>query len=1049
MAQMAADMLNLSPEVLPFSKVNIIVKRFRETPNAIVQSGPFLEGDKRHTMLRQLPSDIHQGRAIFNILRKQNWKQFAILASFTPYGINGVLELQFLATQYGYKIANVQHIKVAEPGSILNITSELNIIRQSLVRIIVLNSNGRVAAEVLEQAASAGLMKEGYQWILTDGVTGSHILLGQGGRGGEAYFPSYLTGLIGTRPHSVEGVAFQNFAANYINSYMTYDGKLPTSPYDLTIFTRLLYDSVWIMGHALHNYFSRGIELYEQRIDCMDPPESRSELAFGQPNYWKNGTQLFNEMLKVRFEGITGNIEFGEDASPYDKSYDIVNFRSRSFEEVGAWSGIDGIHMTRQIVYQGGSLVKPSDVAQSLNGSHLILGIMMEAPFIIKEKGCVGNGCYKGYCIDLIKRLSEDLDFTFELHESKDGRWGGYDNNTGQWDGLVRMLIDKEIDIAAVHLSINSLREKFIDFSVPFMEAGLLFVVKGETHSNANKFFFLSPFSGEVWYCILVVCALVTVVVCLVSKVSPYGKYGAKMHALMTCPCERCIRQRELTIQGAKSLAKPDEFSCRLDELEASSRDQLEQLSMFNSSWMVIASLLNQSPLEGPYCASGRFILMAWWFFMMIVTAMYTANLAAFLTVSRLHVGLRGVEDLLKQDEFKWGTVFSTNPELLMRNSVKSSYRQLIENAINVTNADQGYMKAASEKFAFIYESPYLEYKQQISCDNITDLISVGEQFHEFGLAFGVQQNAPFADVLNHKILSYKETGWLEALWQKWLTEGVDCSDNEHTDFESMTGSVETRSSTLDMSYLSGLFMTLAVMCFMGLIIVVLEISYASILDVWGTDTPLLDEECTILRTVEIEQKGILGRFRGALGRRMQLLRYDISTHWWKIHSLTRFKSSTTLKRSSATQTSSRHKCLSTSRTGTPRQHSDSGLLIKTPEPKGPVSTRRGSLPSTPGIVRPNLLRTDNIELSDTMSHKVLEISYASILDVWGTDTPLLDEECTILRTVEIEQKGVSTLSHHISSPTFHLTRYFSNNNITPSRYWGGSEEHWEGECNC
>ena len=57
----------------------------------------------------------------------------------------------------------------------------------------------------------------------------------------------------------------------------------------------------------------------------------------------------------------------------------------------------------------------------------------------------------------------------------------------------------QEIDIAAVHLSINSLREKFIDFSVPFMEAGLLFVVKGETHSNANKFFFLSPFSGEVW----------------------------------------------------------------------------------------------------------------------------------------------------------------------------------------------------------------------------------------------------------------------------------------------------------------------------------------------------------------------------------------------------------------------------------------------------------------------------------------------------------------------------------------------------------------------
>ena len=40
-AQLAADMLNLSPYVLPFSDVNIIIKEFRETPNSIVQSGKF------------------------------------------------------------------------------------------------------------------------------------------------------------------------------------------------------------------------------------------------------------------------------------------------------------------------------------------------------------------------------------------------------------------------------------------------------------------------------------------------------------------------------------------------------------------------------------------------------------------------------------------------------------------------------------------------------------------------------------------------------------------------------------------------------------------------------------------------------------------------------------------------------------------------------------------------------------------------------------------------------------------------------------------------
>ena len=120
---------------------------------------------------------------------------------------------------------------------------------------------------------------------------------------------------------------------------------------------------------------------------------------------------------------------------------------------------------------------------------------------------------------------------------------------------------------------------------------------------------------------------------------------------------------------------------------------------------------------------------------MMILSAMYTANLAAFLTgknsvlllsfcfvflcssvtiiglyrkfqlnfllinfrnydpVSRLHVGLQGVEDLLHQNEFKWGTVFSTNPEILMRNSVKDVYRRIIAKAIDVSDAEAGYAK--------------------------------------------------------------------------------------------------------------------------------------------------------------------------------------------------------------------------------------------------------------------------------------------------------------------------------------------------------------------
>ena len=42
-------------------------------------------------------------------------------------------------------------------------------------------------------------------------------------------------------------------------------------------------------------------------------------------------------------------------------------------------------------------------------------------------------------------------------------------------------------------------------------------------------------------------------------------------------------------------------------------------------------------------------------------------------------------------------------------------------------------------------------------------------------MAFGLQSNAPYAEIINHKLLEYREVGLLEDLWQKWLKEGIQC----------------------------------------------------------------------------------------------------------------------------------------------------------------------------------------------------------------------------------------------------------------------------------
>lgn len=50
---------------------------------------------------------------------------------------------------------------------------------------------------------------------------------------------------------------------------------------------------------------------------------------------------------------------------------------------------------------------------------------------------------YEGFCIDLLSAIAKNLGFTYELYEVEDGRFGALDEQTGEWHGLVRELIDK------------------------------------------------------------------------------------------------------------------------------------------------------------------------------------------------------------------------------------------------------------------------------------------------------------------------------------------------------------------------------------------------------------------------------------------------------------------------------------------------------------------------------------------------------------------------------------------------------------------------------
>ncbi|NWX46143.1 GRIK3 protein, partial [Steatornis caripensis] len=187
-----------------------------------------------------------------------------------------------------------------------------------------------------------------------------------------------------------------------------------------------------------------------------------------------------------------------------------------------------------------------------------------------------GNDRFEGYCIDLLKELAIILGFTYEIRLVEDGKYGAQDEK-GQWNGMIKELIDHKADLAVAPLTITHVREKAIDFSKPFMTLGVSILYRKPNGTNPSVFSFLNPLSPDIWMYILlaylgVSCVLFSFIsLCFLFPPSP-------------------------------SPSPPPTPGSELM----------------------------------PKALSTRIIGGIWWFFTLIIISSYTANLAAFLTVERM-----------------------------------------------------------------------------------------------------------------------------------------------------------------------------------------------------------------------------------------------------------------------------------------------------------------------------------------------------------------------------------------------------------------------------
>ncbi|XP_068972317.1 glutamate receptor ionotropic, kainate 2-like isoform X6 [Bombus flavifrons] len=526
----------------------------------------------------------------------------------------------------------------------------------------------------------------------------------------------------------------------------------------------LMYDSVQV--------FAVGLRTLEQS-HALRPANISCEME----HPWDGGLSLINYINSVEMKGISGPIEFKEGRRIQFK-LDLLKLKQHSLVKVGEWRPGAGVNVTDTAAF-----FEPG----SANVTLLVITILEQPYVMLKSRGNFsGNARYEGFCIDLLKEIAHMVGFAYRIELVPDGKYGVYDYETGEWNGIVRQLIDKKADLAVGSMTINYARESVIDFTKPFMNLGISILFKVPTSHPARLFSFMNPLAIQIWLYVLAAYVLVSVMMFVVARISPYEWNNP----------HPCHTESELVEN---------------------------QFSLANSFWFTIGTLMQQGSDLNPKATSTRIVGGIWWFFTLIIISSYTANLAAFLTVERMITPIENAEDLAGQTDIAYGTLDSGSTMTFFRDSMIETYKKMwrfMENkkpSVFVPTYEEGIQRVLQGDYAFLMESTMLDYIVQRDCN----LTQIGGLLDSKGYGIATPMGSPWRDKISLAILELQEKGEIQMLYDKWWkSPGDTCMRTEK--------GKESKANSLGVDNIGGVFVVLLCGLAFAVLIAIFEFCYST-----------------------------------------------------------------------------------------------------------------------------------------------------------------------------------------------------------------------------
>ncbi|KAJ6646001.1 Glutamate receptor ionotropic, delta-1 [Pseudolycoriella hygida] len=381
-------------------------------------------------------------------------------------------------------------------------------------------------------------------------------------------------------------------------------------------------------------------------------------------------------------------------------------------------------------------------IRQKLNGTKLTIVTLEDYPLSYKSE----NGTYLGVAFQIVEFLAEKFNFTYDVIVPPVNKVGSTDDMAGS---LIETVNLTNPDMVAAFLPIISDARKYIDYSTTTLDEGEWIMIMKRPSESATGSGLLAPFNKNVW--ILIFVSLFAV--------------GPIIYFLII------VRNKMTRDNSQKNYSLP------------------------HCVWFVYGALMKQGSTLSPVADSTRLLFATWWIFITILTSFYTANLTAFLTLSKFTLPINNVEDIIRSNKHfvaQRGSgveyaIKNPNEALSQLQKMVDNKRGIFSDTANDSAALIRYVQ--KENYVYIRDRPAINhliyqdynYRKTISEDDEKlhcPFAVATKPFMTRKRAFAYPRNSNWSNLFDPELLHLVESGIVKYMLWENLPKAEICPQN-------------------------------------------------------------------------------------------------------------------------------------------------------------------------------------------------------------------------------------------------------------------------------